>query len=491
MLLKDLLKGIEYETLKGSLDVEISDVIYNSDMLKPNSAFICKKGAKFDSHTIAQEAVDKGATAIICDRDVVAENCTVIKVENTSIAECLMAANLYDHPAEKMVTIGITASKGKTTTAFMVKQILEKGGHKVGIMGSIGSFAGDKELDPHGHTTTPAGYEVQRLFAEMYEAGCDTVVMETTSQAFKVNRLAGITFNYGIFLNISRDHISSWEHASLEEYMSCKKQLLKQSRVGVVNFDDLQFQKIIDGNDCEKLITFGFYDGADIQIKDYKQVSEPQLGIQYHASGLMDVDINVGVPGRFTAYNSVAAAYVCSNLGVSDDVISTALSDIKIRGRVEKIDIDAPYTVIIDFAHNGIGVTNLMNAIRNYDPNKIIAVFGSDGNRTKIRRADAGEILGKTADLTILTSNCPRFEEVEDINNDIKVGLDRTSGAYMEIIDRRSAIKYAMSIAEQGDFILLIGKGHWDYEEIKGVFYPFDERVVVKELYEELKNEAN
>ncbi|MCR4925620.1 MAG: UDP-N-acetylmuramoyl-L-alanyl-D-glutamate--2,6-diaminopimelate ligase [Clostridiales bacterium] len=487
MKLTQLLNGIEYEVLNGSTDLEISDVIYNTKRIAKNTAFVCIKGAKFDSHTIAQEAVDGGAIAVVVEHEVEVENVTVIKVKDTRIALALMAANLYDHPANKLTTIAVTGSKGKTTTTFMIKEILEKAGNKTGLIGSIGVFSGDKELDPRGHNTTPEGYEIHRLFDEMVKDGCKYVVMETSSQGFKLNRTAGLVFDYGIFLNISRDHISPWEHATLEEYLECKAQLMKQCKVGVVNFDDEKLDQILAGHTCE-VRSFGFNEGADILVTDYKTISKPKyMGVEYTTKGLMNLTVDVGSPGKFSIYDSVAAAYVCKCCGVKDEIITKALEEIEIRGRVEKVKIDAPYTVVLDFAHNGIGVKNLITAIKEYKPNRIIAVFGSDGNRTKIRRADAGEILGNMADLTILTSNCPRFEKVEDINNEIKVGLDRTDGEYIEINDRRSAIKHAMSIAQEGDFILLIGKGHWDYEEINGVMYPFDERVVVKELYEELK----
>lgn len=488
MKLQNLLEGLDYEILSGDVQADVCDVIYNTKRIAPNTVFVCIKGAKFDSHTIVQQAVDGGAVAVVAEHSVeVSDGISVIKVADTRVALAIMAANLYGHPADKLTTIGVTGSKGKTTTTYMIKEILEKAGHKTGLIGSIGVFSGDKELDPRGHNTTPEGYEIHRLFDEMVKDGCEYVVMEASSQGFKLNRTAGLVFDYGIFLNISRDHISPWEHATLEEYLECKAKLMKQCKIGIVNFDDEKLDLILKGHTCE-VRSFGFNDGADIKITGYKPVSKPSyMGVEYTTEGLMNITVDVGSPGKFSIYDSVAAAYVCKCCGIDEKIIATALEQIKIRGRVEKVNIDAPYSVILDFAHNGIGVKNLITAIKEYKPNRIIAVFGSDGNRTKIRRADAGEILGNMADLTILTSNCPRFEKVEDINNEIKVGLDRTKGEYTEIIDRRSAIKYAMSIAEKDDIILLIGKGHWDYEEINGVMYPFDERVVVKELYDELK----
>lgn len=488
MKLSELISKLDYEVISGSTDIEISDVIYDTRRLVPDGAFVCIKGAKLDSHTLAGEAVEKGAIAIVCEDDVeVPDNVTVIKTNDTRTALAEMAAAYYGYPAEKLVTIGVTGSKGKTTTTYMIKAILEKAGYKTGLIGSIGALIGDEKKKTIN--TTPESYEVQRLFSEMYDAGCKYVVMEASSQGLMLRRTAGFVFDYGIFLNISRDHISPWEHKSLEEYLHCKSLLLRQCKVGIVNGDDPQIDKVLEGHTCD-IVKFGFGDFNDIVVDSFETVMKPgYMGVKYSTKGKYEDEITVGSPGKFSIYDSLSAACVCHMCGVDKSVISTALEEIEIRGRAERVKIDAPFTVLLDFAHNGIGVQNLISAVKAYNPNRIIAVFGSDGNRTKIRRADAGEILGNMADFTILTSNCPRFEKVEDINNEIKVGLDRTTGKYTEIVDRRTAIKHAMKMAEDGDIILLIGKGHWDYEEINGVKYPFDERVVVKELWEEIKNE--
>lgn len=487
MKLKELLSEIEYQIIKGDVETDISDVIYDTRRLVPQSAFVCIKGAKLDSHTLADEAVAKGAVALIVEDEVEANAEIIIKTADTREALAKMAAAYFHHPAREMTTIGITASKGKTTTTYMVKGILEAAGFKTGLMGSIGAMIGDEPQKTIN--TTPESYEVQRLFREMADAGCKFAVMEVSSQGLMLKRTAGFTFDYGIFLNISRDHISPWEHKSLEEYLHCKSLLMQQCKVGFVNGDDPQLDKILEGHTCE-VVKFGFGADNDIRVKSHETVSRPgYMGVEYETEGDMAIKMQVGVPGKFGIYDSMAAAAVCLRCGVPAETASTAIKEIEIRGRAERVKIDAPFTVLLDFAHNGIGVQNLVTAVRTYIKGKIIAVFGSDGNRTKIRRADAGEILGKMADLTVLTSNCPRFEKVEDINNDIKVGLDRTDGEYTEIVDRRSAIKFAMQQANEGDAVLLIGKGHWDYEEINGVKYPFDERKVVAELWQEIKAE--
>lgn len=487
MKLKDLLEGLEYECLQGDDTCEISGVAYDTRKLTKGAAFVCIKGAKLDSHTLVGQALDNGASAFVVEEPVDVGNATVIRVKDSRNALAFMAAAYFGHPARELTTIGVTGSKGKTTSTYMIKSILDAAGYKTGLIGSIGAMIGDKKEKTIN--TTPESYEIQRLFRQMVDAGCKYVVMEVSSQGLMLERTHGFTFDYAIFLNISRDHISPWEHKSLEEYLYCKSLLFSQCKVGIVNFDDPKHTEILKGHTCQ-VESFGFLPEADIRIADYQIDGRPgYMGISYRLEGEMNAGVHVGSPGKFSAYDSAAAAIVCSHLGIEEKVINDALNQVKIRGRVEAVDIDAPYTVILDFAHNGIGVENLIKAVREYQPNHVIAVFGSDGNRTKIRRADAGEILGKMADLTIVTSNSPRFESLEEINAEIKVGLDRTDGKYEVIPDRRSAIKHAMAIAQPNDMILLIGKGHWDYEEINGVKYPFDERVVVSELYDELLRE--
>lgn len=490
MKLTELLDGLEYRFLQGESNPDLSDVAYDTRRLTPGSAFVCIRGAKLDSHTLAASAVEQGAAALVVAHPVdVPADIPVVQVADTRIALALMAANYFGHPAERLKLIGITGTKGKTTTTYLLKSILEEAGHKTGLIGSIGALIGSEPVKTIN--TTPESYELQKLFRRMVDEGCEFAVMEVSSQGLMLHRTAGVLFDVGIFLNISRDHISPWEHQSLEEYLHCKSLLFRQCRLGILNRDDEKFEQILAGHTCE-VETFGFSREADTCVGTVETVKAPgYMGVHYITTGKHAVSVTVGSPGKFTVYDSLAAICAAEHFGIPQEVFNTALQKVKIRGRVETIDIPAPYSVIIDFAHDGIGISSLINGLQQYQPNHIIAVFGSDGNRTKIRRADAGEILGNNADLTIVTSNCPRFEPLDEINAEIKVGLDRTDGKYEIIPDRRTAIKHAMAIAQPDDMILLIGKGHWDYEEINGVKYPFDERVVVKELYNELAAERS
>ncbi len=489
MKLTDLLQGLSYRVLQQGRDEEIAGVCYDTRRMQPGAAFVCIRGAKLDSHAFAGQAVEAGAAALVVEEPVLAPGATIVQVEDTRVALAVMSAAFFGHPARRLKTIGITGSKGKTTATYMVKSILERAGKRVGLIGSIGALIGQEPVKTIN--TTPESYELQKLFYRMAEAGCEYVVMEVSSQGLKLSRTAGFVFDCGVFLNISRDHISPWEHATLEEYLECKSRLFSQCKLGLINIDDEKHGQILQGHTCQ-VKTFGFSPEADVQIVDYHNVSRPgYMGIGYRTAGRAALEMTVGSPGRFSAYDSLAAALACLHFGIPEEAICSGLESIKIRGRVETVDIPAPYTVILDFAHNGIGVENLIRAVREYHPNRVLAVFGSDGNRTKIRRADAGEILGNMADFTVVTSNSPRFEPLEEINAAIKEGLDRTDGEYVVIPDRRDAIRYAMRMAQPGDMVLLIGKGHWDTEEINGVKYPFDERLVVAELFRELEAEKN
>lgn len=490
MKLIDLLAGLDYQVLQpgDGLEQDMTDVAYDTRKLQPGSVFVCIRGAKADSHDFAAKAVEQGAKALVVEKPVEVAGVPIVQVKDTRYALSIMAANHFGHPADSLKKIGITGTKGKTTTTYLLKSILEHAGHKVGLIGSIGALIGSEPVKTIN--TTPESYEVQKLFREMVDAKCEFVVMEVSSQGLMLERTAGVLFDVGIFLNISRDHISPWEHHSLEEYLHCKSLLFRQCKLGILNRDDEKVDQILEGHTCE-VETFGFDRAADSRIDSVETVKAPgYMGVHYTTTGKYALSVTAGSPGKFTVYDSLAAICAAEHFGVPSEVYNEALHNVKIRGRVETIDIPAPYSVIIDFAHDGIGIRSLIDGLQQYQPNHIIAVFGSDGNRTKIRRADAGEILGNRADLTIVTSNCPRFEPLDEINAEIKVGLDRTKGKYEIIPDRRTAIKYAMSLAQKDDMILLIGKGHWDYEEINGVKYPFDERKVVQELYAELQAEA-
>jgi len=294
-------------------------------------------------------------------------------------------------------------------------------------------------------------------------------------------------FDYGIFTNMEPDHIGPNEHASFEEYMQCKGLLFKQCRVGIANCDDKHWQQVLEGYTC-RLETYGFSEEADLRASSLELTTGAgYLGIEFDVDGLMQLHAMVDVPGKFSAYNALTAIAVCRHFGVSQEDILSALSKAKVKGRIEMVKVSDDFTLMIDYAHNAMSLESLLTTLKEYRPNRLVCLFGCGGNRSKLRRYEMGEVSGKLADLTIITSDNPRFEEPQDIIDDIKQGIAKTSGAYVEICDRKEAIRYAITHGEPGDIIVLAGKGHEDYQEIKGVKYPMDERVLIREILEELQ----
>lgn len=489
MKLRKICEEIEYTLLQGSLETEVRDIIYDSRKIAPETMFVCMVGAVTDGHKYIPDAVEKGASVIVLEKEEetaqIPENITVLKVASARLALALMSAALFDHPARKLVTIGLTGTKGKTTTTYMIKKVLEMAGKKVGLIGTIGAMIGEEHLP--SKNTTPESYELHRMFAAMVEAGCEYVVMEVSSQGLKLDRTAGILFDYGLFTNLSPDHIGPAEHASFEEYMECKSLLFRQCKIGVVNADDEHVEGILKGHTCE-VKTFSAEKEADLMASDIGFINEDgKLGMHFRVSGCMDCQAKVHIPGRFSVYNSMVTMLVCHLAGISDEAILEGLSKVQVKGRVEMLPVSKDYTLIIDYAHNEVSTRSVLTTLMEYHPKRLICVYGGGGNRSKLRRYDMGEVTGEMADLCVLTCDNPRDEEIRDINNDIKVGLARSNGKYIEIDDRKEAIAYCMKNAKPGDMIVLLGKGHEDYQEIKGVKYHFDEREAVAEILDEMK----
>ena len=490
MKLTKLLERLDYEVLQGSDEIEITEFTNDSRKeMHEGSAFVCIKGAVFDGHDYVSEMAAKGASAVIVERDVEApEGLTVIKVADTRYAQALASAAYFGYPADELKVIGITGTKGKTTTTYMVKSILEGVGHKVGLIGTIESIIGDEVIP--SKNTTPESFTIHEYFRKMVDAGCDCVVMEVSSQGLMLHRTAGIPFEIGIFTNLGEDHIGPNEHADFEDYKSCKGLLFKQCKLGIANVDDAHFADVFKEATC-KIETFGFSEKADLRATDVKLVSTPgHLGVAYKASGLMNFDVEIDIPGTFSVYNSLTAIAVCSHFDVPAEKITAALKVAKVKGRIEMIKVSEDFTLMIDYAHNAMSLESLLTTLKEYNPKRLVCLFGCGGNRSKARRYEMGEVSGNLADLTIITSDNPRFEEPQDIINDIKIGIGKTEGEYVEIIDRKEAIRYAIEHAQTGDVIVLAGKGHEDYQEIKGVKYDMDERVLISEVVAESTREG-
>ena len=356
----------------------------------------------------------------------------------------------------------------------------------MGLVGTIEVIIGDEHI--HANNTTPESYLLQEYFARMVEAGLDTVVMEVSSQALMLHRTQGFVFDYGIFTNLEPDHIGPNEHASFEEYLHCKGLLFKQCKVGIVNGDDEHWQAVTEGHTCT-LESFGMGEHCMLRAEERKLVHKPgELGVTFHVAGLMDFDVEVPMPGRFSVYNALAALAVGKVLGLPDAAIHDGLGKCVVKGRVELVPISKKFTILLDYAHNEVSTESLLTTLRAYKPHRLVVVFGCGGNRSKLRRYGMGEICAKMADFSILTEDNNRFEKVEDILADIRVGMNKGNpdAKFVEIPDRLDALHYAVDHAQEGDLIAVIGKGHETYRDREGVKTPFLERELLEEYAQQI-----
>lgn len=498
MKLSELLAQIDYSCLQGNMDKNIVDLVYDSRKAIPDTAFVCMVGTVSDGHSYIKHAVAGGCNTLLVEKDIdeldtetagilrANKEITVVRTKDSRITLSYMAQALYGYPAEKMTTIAITGTKGKTTTTFMIRTILEECGHKTGIIGTTGVYIEDRRIEIHN--TTPESYDIQMYLAEMVKAGCDSCVMEVSSQALKMNRTAGIRFDYSIFTNLSPDHIGEGEHADYAEYVYCKSLLFRQSRHGIFNVDDKEAPVMMKAGTGIDIHTYGFRPEADLCAGDIDYIVRGSfIGIGFETRGMMNGRFEVSTPGRFSAYNAMAAILVTVLMGADYKYIRDALTHTFVRGRVESVKISDRFSLLIDYAHNAVSMESILTTMKEYQPKRIVSLFGCGGNRSKLRRYEMGEISGTYADLSIITADNSRFENVMDIIEDIKVGIGKTDGNYVVIPDRREAIKYSITHAEDGDIILLLGKGHEDYQEIEGIRHPFDERVIIADILKEIQ----
>ncbi len=481
MKLKDLLSSLSYTVLKGDPNIDISDIVYDSRKVVKGTAFVCLKGFNTDGHKYAADAIEKGASALIVSDDVETDSdITIIKVDNTRSALAKMSTELFSHPAKELTTIAITGTKGKTTTVAMIRSILECAGIKTGTIGTLGIVIGDKIYKTAN--TTPESYEIQQAMRKMVTKGCKAMVIEASSLGLLHHRTDCITFDYGIFTNFSHDHIGESEHKDMQEYLESKAILFKNCKKGIINIDDKACSELLKNSTCEK-ITYGFDEKAEYIAYDDKLLARQGfIGVHFETKGKKELSTDVAIPGRFSVYNALAALALCSDMGIADEHILKGLKAVKVKGRVEVYPVKSNYTLLIDYAHNAVSMENVLTTLREYKPHRLITMFGAGGNRPKARRYEMGEVSGKLSDLSVITEDNSRFEDVNDIIADIKVGIDKTDGKYVIVPNRVDAIRYCIENAEAGDIIVLAGKGHEDYQEIKGVKYHLDEREIIADI---------
>jgi len=472
--------------LAGFSETEISGICYDSRAVTPGSLFVCLRGSAVDGHRYAEAAVTAGALAIVAEEPVAADGAQVFVTENTHQALALLSAAFFENPADRdIAVIGITGTKGKTTTAYMVRSILESAGHKTGIIGTVGVVIGDTVTQIPN--TTPASYEIQKYLRQMVNSGCKYCVMEVSSIGLRDFRVYGFAFALGLFTNFSEDHIGGVEHKDMQEYLDSKSMLFRMCKTGIVNTDDAGCEGILAGHTCD-VRTYGFLGDEDYHGAEYRLLSEKGfLGLRFKITGMLELTADVGVPGRFNAYNALCAIACASELGVSPEDMKNGLRGFKVKGRVEPVEMPGNYTLLIDYAHNAVSMESLLTTLREYHPNRLVCMFGAGGNRPKVRRYEMGEVSGRLADLSVITEDNSRFEEVQDIIDDIKFGMRKTEGKYVEIPNRKDAIRYCIENARDGDIIVLAGKGHEDYQETRGIKAHLDEREVIREILEEKK----
>ena len=487
MKLSKLLEKTKYTLIQGNADIDIEILTADSRKAEKNSVFVCIKGAISDGHNYIEAALSQGAAAIVVQADadlekykaIMAEydNVTVVSVPNTRFALAMMSTEYFGNPAKELFIVGITGTKGKTTTTYMIRSILEACGIKTGLIGTIETIIGDEVIK--SRNTTPESYQLQEIFRKMADCSCKAVVMEVSSQGIKLDRTAGIMFDIGVFTNLSQDHVGPNEHDTFEEYLECKARLFNQCKIGIINADDQYTDKIIANADC-KIETYGCTQNADLRATDI-ELSHVlgNAGVRFNCSGLVDMSVELGMPGEFSVYNALCAIAVTRHFNVDKALLKETLMTVKVKGRVEPVYVSEKFAVIIDYAHNPVSLESVLKTYKAYNPNRLICLFGCGGNRDRSRRFDMGEISGNLADLTIVTINNPRTDDPEQIIADIKTGIERTDGKYLIIKDRKEAIEYAIENAQQGDIIILAAKGHENYQDIMGVRYPFDEREIV------------
>lgn len=486
MKLKEILAGIEGLKVRGNLDIDITHLDKDSRNIKENGLFIAVKGFETDGHSFVLKTIEQGATAVIMQEDVdkelikqIPNEVTIIIAKDTRYALAICSCNFYKNPSRKFKLIGITGTKGKTTTSFMVKKILEKAGKKVGLIGTIATYIGDKKLEDSDRTT-PESNKLQEIFAKMVEEKVDAVVMEVSSQSLKLNRVAGCDFDIGIFTNFSEDHISPKEHPNMEDYYESKVKLFKMCKTAFINADDFRVAKLPKLVPECNITTYGIDNFCNVLAKDIT-ITNSYVDFKVKL-GIRNERIKACIPGRFSVYNSLAAICIGEKLGANAEQIKEALEEVRVPGRSELVNNKKDLCIMIDYAHSPESLENILNAVKTYTKGKVISVFGCGGDRDSGKRPIMGEISGKIADYTIITSDNPRTEDPEKIAKQIEEGIKKTNGKYTVIVDRIEAIKEAIKMVTKNDIIVLAGKGHEPYQEINGIKYPFDERVIVNSI---------
>ena len=484
MILSEVLKGVEEISIKGNSEVDIPDITYDSRKVKNGDMFVAIIGFKTDGHSYIESAIQNGAKVIVMqeghfDVGMIPEEITVVLSKDTRTLLPRIACNFYRNPTREFKVIGVTGTKGKTTTTYMIKSILEQAGKKVGLIGTIANYLGDRCVD--AERTTPESLDLQKMFREMADNKVDVAVMEVSSHSLALDRVWGVDFDLGIFTNLTQDHMDF--HKTFDNYLESKAKLFTMCKEGFVNCDDMYARKLMNLATCQ-VTTYGIDNNPFVSARDII-ITNSYSDFKMPFNKVI-TRIKVAIPGRFTVYNALAAICVCIRLGCSVEDVLLGLENVKVPGRSEVVPTTRNFTVIIDYAHTPDSLENILRASKVYTKGKVICVFGCGGDRDTAKRPMMGEIAGKLAGYTVITSDNPRTEKPEDIISQIEEGIKKTSGKYKVVVDRKKAIEHALRKAEKGDLILIAGKGHETYQEINGEKHHFDDREVVGEIITKL-----
>ena len=473
MKLRALLQGLQPIEMNVDPDMEISHVTSDSRQVQPGSLFVAVTGFAADGNRFIPMALEKGAAAVVTAKKP-EQDIPYVLVESDRYALAIIGTNFYGHPAESMTMIGVTGTNGKTSTTWLLKQVLQKTRNaKVGLVGTMENHIGDEVQE--AERTTPESIELQALFAKMRAAGCSYAVMEVSSHAISLDRVAGIHFDVAAFTNLTEDHLDF--HKTMEEYCDAKAALFARCDKAVVNADDPWVGRIIS-RCTAPVLTTALSGSGDLRAENVRMMSD---GICFTAVyGDQRTEISVPIPGKFTVYNVLSVLGIALQLGISLEESAAVLRGVAgVKGRVEVVPTPGkPYTVLIDYAHTPDGLENVLSSVRDFCKGRLIAVFGCGGDRDPIKRPIMGQIGVRIADIAVITSDNPRTEDPDAIIADIVKGVGNAKNYKIEA-DRQKAIHYAMDIAKKDDIIVLAGKGHETYQIVMRSKLHLDEREVV------------
>ena len=477
MLLSKIFKGTD---VRVTTDIDIKQITSDSRKVKEGYMFVAINGFELDGHAYIETAIENGASAVLINEERYDEfkdlDAVILTTENTRNVLGKIACNFYEHPSKEFKLVGITGTKGKTTTSFMVKKILEEAGKKVGLVGTVACYIGQKKL-MDSDRTTPEALDLQAMFRQMADEGCEYVVMEVSSQSLKLGRVDGCNFDIGLFTNLSEDHISPHEHSSMKDYFECKCKLFDMVKDGVVNYDDAKGQELVDIKFNCDFLTYGVNSDCENKATNINITNElTTFNVNIYGK---EETVKISIPGEFTVYNALGAISICEKLGIETEYILSGLRKVRVPGRSELIDNDKGLTIMLDYAHSEESLRNILSAVKSYTKGRLICLFGCGGDRDARKRPKMAKVSGELADFTIITSDNPRTEEPETIVREIEAGIKGVTDQYIVIVDRIEAIEYAVKIAKPEDIVVLAGKGHENYQIIGHEKIHFDEKEIV------------